>query len=345
MNNSTIGISVEQQMVSATYLRLVAKELGINQSNADRFLRGTSITYDQLLSIDGKLSFQDLITVAQNTFDMIEEPAIGLIVGAKLNAACHGLLGMVLMSSPTVKAMLEAYIRYAEVSAQFLTASLKTTSKYYVLEIEDLPLEPQIRNSLFELIFSTGQCVFEQAIGKQLTEVIFKFAHPEPEYVDKYREILHSTSQFSCDRYQVCIPIAVGNLPSLFADESLLRSIRLMCEDHLKEHQPLVYLVDCIKKLLYKNPGYIWTNEDIANALNMSPRTLARKLKNESTTYKEIREETQKETAARYLIRENISVERVGYLMGYTDSSNFRRSFKRWFGVTPTEYLELRKQS
>ncbi|MDG1702670.1 MAG: helix-turn-helix domain-containing protein [Pseudomonadales bacterium] len=40
-----------------------------------------------------------------------------------------------------------------------------------------------------------------------------------------------------------------------------------------------------------------------------------------------------------YLTEASLSVESIGHLMGFSDTSSFRRSFKRWFGETPAQYL------
>jgi AraC-like DNA-binding protein len=43
--------------------------------------------------------------------------------------------------------------------------------------------------------------------------------------------------------------------------------------------------------------------------------------------------------AIKYL-RENYTVEQITYLLGFSEPSVFRKSFKKWLGVTPREYRE-----
>ena len=71
----------------------------------------------------------------------------------------------------------------------------------------------------------------------------------------------------------------------------------------------------------------------------MSCRTLIRRLADEETKFQTLRDGLAKEQAAKYLSDGNLSVESVGYLMGFSDASSFRRSFKRWFGEAPSEYM------
>jgi len=43
---------------------------------------------------------------------------------------------------------------------------------------------------------------------------------------------------------------------------------------------------------------------------------------------------------AKKYLRENYSVEQITYLLGFSEPSVFRKSFKKWLGVTPREYRE-----
>ena len=80
------------------------------------------------------------------------------------------------------------------------------------------------------------------------------------------------------------------------------------------------------------------TLEQMAGRLNMSARNLIRKLKEEDLTYQMLLDEVRKEYAVWYLINTRKSVEAIADLVGYKDTSNFSRTFRRWFGMTPKEF-------
>ena len=73
--------------------------------------------------------------------------------------------------------------------------------------------------------------------------------------------------------------------------------------------------------------------------MHVSPRTLIRKLESEGTKFQMVRDEFAKKQAVNYLKDASLSVESIGHLMGFSDVSSFRRSFKRWFGETPSQYI------
>ncbi|MFP6807271.1 MAG: AraC family transcriptional regulator [Pseudomonadales bacterium] len=76
----------------------------------------------------------------------------------------------------------------------------------------------------------------------------------------------------------------------------------------------------------------------IANELNMSPRTLQRRLEEEDTSVKEIVNETRHQLSLSFLDKPHYSIKEVAYALGFSDPSNFARAFRRWTGRTPRQY-------
>ncbi len=78
--------------------------------------------------------------------------------------------------------------------------------------------------------------------------------------------------------------------------------------------------------------------ESIAHSLNVSLRSLQRKLNNEDTSFKTLLETTRRELALHYIRETHRSLGEITYLLGFSEPSNFTRAFKRWTGVSPIEY-------
>ena len=100
-----------------------------------------------------------------------------------------------------------------------------------------------------------------------------------------------------------------------------------------------------VKTLLINRPQVLLSEEEAAERLLISVRSLARRLNKEGTSFRKLRDETLAELAARYLNNEQLSVEVIAELLGYHDSTSFRRAFKRWYGVTPKEFRERSTQA
>lgn len=78
--------------------------------------------------------------------------------------------------------------------------------------------------------------------------------------------------------------------------------------------------------------------ERLTALLNMSPRTLRRRLEKEGTSYQRIKDNARRDVAISLLCREGRTVSDVAEQVGFSDPSAFHRSFKKWTGLSPGEY-------
>ena len=78
--------------------------------------------------------------------------------------------------------------------------------------------------------------------------------------------------------------------------------------------------------------------DDLTGLLNMSPRTLRRRLEKEGTSYQRIKDNARRDVAITLLTRRKMTVSDVAERVGFSDPSAFHRSFKKWTGLSPGEY-------
>ncbi len=76
----------------------------------------------------------------------------------------------------------------------------------------------------------------------------------------------------------------------------------------------------------------------VARQLGMSRQTLYRRLKAEGVTFEEILDAKRRALAIRYLGIEHATVKAAAYRLGFSDPAAFSRAFKRWTGVSPSEF-------
>lgn len=78
--------------------------------------------------------------------------------------------------------------------------------------------------------------------------------------------------------------------------------------------------------------------ERIAKIMNMHPRVLQLKLKEQNTSYNSILKESRLQLAVNYLKEQNTSMTDMALRLGYSDVSTFSRNFKEWTGLSPTQW-------
>ncbi len=78
--------------------------------------------------------------------------------------------------------------------------------------------------------------------------------------------------------------------------------------------------------------------EELTTLLNMSARTLRRRLEKEGTSYQRIKDNARRDMAISMLSRDRLTVSEVAEQVGFSDPSAFHRSFKKWTGQSPGSY-------
>ncbi|WP_137885970.1 AraC family transcriptional regulator [Pseudomonas sp. 2FE] len=97
--------------------------------------------------------------------------------------------------------------------------------------------------------------------------------------------------------------------------------------------QRVVALLDSLPE---RYPDIRWT----AQHLKMTERTLRRRLAEENCSYREIIDQARQARAQRLLANAQLSIEQIGALLGYADSSSFRHAFRRWTGQSANLYRQ-----
>ena len=78
--------------------------------------------------------------------------------------------------------------------------------------------------------------------------------------------------------------------------------------------------------------------DELTGLLNMSARTLRRRLEKEGTSYQRIKDNARRDVAISMLSRDGMTVSEVAEMVGFSDPSAFHRSFKKWTGQSPGSY-------
>ena len=78
--------------------------------------------------------------------------------------------------------------------------------------------------------------------------------------------------------------------------------------------------------------------EQAAQSLRMSTRTLRRRLEVEGETYAALLDAYRAEQAIALVADENLTIDMLAYMLGFSGSPSFRRAFNRWHQCSPTVY-------
>jgi AraC-like DNA-binding protein len=81
--------------------------------------------------------------------------------------------------------------------------------------------------------------------------------------------------------------------------------------------------------------------DKIAEDINLSKRTLQRRLQQQQANFAQLRDTMRFHYAIKYLIDEHMSVDSVSKALDFSDRTSFTNAFKRWTGLSPSVFRKL----
>jgi AraC-like DNA-binding protein len=327
----------------AAYLRLFVRRFGRRSGQAEAMLAGTGISPSQAMAAapdDSVLIWQQFRQL-QNLRE-IAPPSWALDVGPALQGSAHGALGTAVATAPNLENALEILERFGHVRAPFIRLGRSAGDPKHTVTVEmRTALEPELLRPLTELVLLSIKALIESALGEPISETHFVLPFPAPNYADRYREILAAPLYFETGPESVAkisFPAGWLELPCPFSDPSQYNRARSELEVAERNLEGQGLIEARVEQILESCAGRMPSSEEVAKRLHLSRRTLVRRLAANQTSFRAISDGHQCRRAEQFLLDESLTVAEIGDRLGYTDSSNFGRAFRRWFGASPKAY-------
>jgi len=330
-----------QPAVHPVYARLLCVDLRRRGYSEAQILAGTRLDW-QALHVDNRfLSFEQLRRLVLHAIALSECPWIGIEVGRQAQVALHGALGQAVVACSSVGQALALVQRYMPLRQRMVAMTMEMPPEpggQLCMVAQEYLMAAEVRECLLGYLSATLLRLLETVTGLTLYEdVRIEWPFAESPWSGQYRQLAAHNS-FGHARMRAWLSPAVLELPCLAADPDALRVAERECERQLKLQQLGGNLTQRIQQRLAACQGEYPALEDIAAEQNLSVRTLIRHLHDEGTTYQQLLDDVREELACWLLLQTPLSVEAIAERLGYGDTSNFSRTFRRWLGTTPREF-------
>ena len=87
------------------------------------------------------------------------------------------------------------------------------------------------------------------------------------------------------------------------------------------------------------------TIQEVARGLNLSARTLRRRLAEAGVTFQLVLDEARRELARHYLLQSSLELNETAYLLGYGNANSFFRAFHHWEGTSPGQWRSVQRRA
>ncbi len=323
--------------IHPTYARLLCAHLRQCGFDTATIFQGTRLRWEQLVGDNRFLSLEQMTRLIRRAIRLTDKPWLGLEVGEITMVSAHGPVGYAAVAANDLRQVLETVTRFSPLRLQLMTYHFRENDDDCVIWAEEHLDFGDAREYILGVNLATLFRLVETITAQPLREASIEFPFPEPDWAHVYEEKLGCPVTFGAPVYAVRMPRTLLDTPCLTADPLAWRTAVRECEHWLSQMESGGAMSQRIRNFLLESDGAYPTLEELAGEFAMSRRTLIRKLKAENTSYQELLDEVRQELAAWYLLNTDTPVERVAEKLGYRDTSNFSRTFRRWFGETPRE--------
>lgn len=326
-----------QPVLHPIYGRLLCAEMQSRGFTPEQILAGTSLSWDRFHEVSDFLNFEQMRRLIMHCMQLAECPWLGIDVGLRTQASSHGALGAAMGASRNLGDAMRVAEKYAFFRQYMVTMHWVTGPEPYIAVNEVVPLG-ELREFLLCLLVAGLKQVLG-ALAGQNSQALVRIEWPFPvhDWSDQYLRICDN-NRFGQNQLRFYLDPASLSIPSLSADDEALQSALRECELQLSRAKTGSTFSHKIRSLLMRYEDQLPTLNEVAARENMSPRTFIRHLKSENTNYQMLLDDVRQARGTWLLEHTDEPIESVASQLGYIDTSNFSRTFRRWFGLTPNQY-------
>ncbi len=269
---------------------------------------------------------------------------LGMEVAVSFMPMSFNALGYALMASATLGEMYLRLSRFAHVVSdaaelQFTRGSGASTLTFKGDSALLASVNEATRWSIFDYACVAIVRGSRMLYGRDFMPLEIRLQRAKPHDHARLERVLHCVPIYGCadnaivaDNAQLDRALGFANMAVALASEDALQRYRAQWASQDPAAQLPLQIAVLLRDLL---PSGEPRQEDVAERLKMSLRSLQRRLLEAGSSYRDVLNQTRHELALHHLGRAELSVGEIAFLLGFSEVSAFTRAFRRWTGMSP----------
>lgn len=292
---------------------------------------------------DGEQLFTALKLVYRNRLNYSEPISIRVLEHILLTHL--GMPGMVLGSCANIQKALEMHAFFHKFTVPVVDIKLHYEEDGIRAEFALSANYEHYAPTLIELMVGGSKRIFDEIHGSDL-DITLHFSHaipdigPPDDLLSMYKDFFKSDVEFSCASTYLFFPTQTLNKRLKGGNIGLLSYALKASQQYLVSPRAQDTLGETVKSILAKAlmQGEVISREQLAEHLNMSPRSFSRKLAEENLMYRTQLKELRFDLAKSLIKHQQLSTKQIAAKLGFADPKAFSKSFKAFFGLTPSQW-------
>ncbi len=176
-------------------------------------------------------------------------------------------------------------------------------------------------------------------VGRRIPIRCAEFSYPAPAHQGEYRLMYSHELRFQMPQTAIAFDAGQLGLPVIQDETSVLEFLAHAPENILVKYKNPHGLGARIRRRLRQSlPDGFPEFDALARELRMAPATLRRRLREEGSAYRTIKDELRRDLAIEQLTHSHRTVLDIALELGFAEPSAFHRAFRKWTGVSPGDF-------
>jgi len=278
----------------------------------------------------------------RNACHFCDDPLFGLHFGESLQLAALGAVGEIIKSSDTVGQAVTIAASFTPAVTDMFAMDVEKQKKYFNIRLvaKDDNTDSFVSRQVADLLMVFTVHELNGFLLTRIQPKAVSYPHKLPDPTE-YQRVFRTTSIVKRNEYALKFPIQYWDEPIITANyevqQLFLEKVRLSSSQDSINHA-ISFQVKILDYLMKNSYLGILTLDEVAANFNMSPRSLQRRLQEESATFQQLADSVRKSLAMHYLQSGKHQIKEISSILGYNELSAFSRAFKRWTGKAPMDY-------
>ena len=305
--------------------------------NPEPLYKKAGIRSELLLNSNARININQVDALWEQAAEIIEDPCFAIDMAEFWHPSHMGALGYAWLASSTLRQAFNRAVRYIHVVTEDLNLDVADTPAGFKISIDledSIFTLPQHHDLVLSIIMH--MCRFN--FGEELVPTEVKLAHPEPACSKKITDYFRTEVQF--DAEQTSLAMARAEVDRVLPSGN--KQIALMHDEMLMRYLVEIKkgdIVQQVQSIILENlPDGQVTDRLVASELNLSERSMQRRLKEHKTTFRFLLDGVREMVAKQYIENPMNRMSDIAFLLGFSEQSAFSRAFKKWTGKSPVEY-------
>jgi AraC-like DNA-binding protein len=296
-----------------------------------------------LNNLDARVPLENKIAILQKLLELTEDKDLGLHLGEKAAPPMLGQAGHLQQSSKDVLTAFKKTFHFSRTFSTVYDSRIEEKDSdcwlFYEPVIAWVEASPVNARHGVNIPFAATMNFIRLLSGRTVypTKVFYR-GYKEKDTTEHER-IFGCVPTFNQDANCMVFRSKDLEVPILGYNPQLSAVIEKLLQERIREFEDGVRFTTKVREAIATNYQFDFPQlENVALALNITPRTLQRRLQDENTTYRELTDSIRYELASTLLKYKDLTISEIGYKLGYADLKGFRKAFKQWSGVSPLDY-------